>query len=190
MEGSAIRAGSACASFPRVARGWKEARNTGPPAGCVSPALRGDGRLQVGRGEVPGGVPPRYAGMEGVNRAYRVRRYRFPPRYAGMEGKQWRQIMTSRCFPRATRGWKGVTCDACPDLQVSPALRGDGRDIDPRSAPTSLFPPRYAGMEGESNTSAADLGCFPRATRGWKVDVDWVMGPILVSPALRGDERW
>ena len=92
-------------------------------------------------------------------------------------------------FPRATRGWKYEGAGRSGWSCVSPALRGDGRQVPTHASIGYWFPPRYAGMEGEAFAGCLHEDRFPRATRGWKVDVDWVMGPILVSPALRGDGR-
>ena len=107
---------------------------------CVSPALRGDGRVTASKISATTKFPPRYAGME-VNRVGRI-------------GFEFR-------FPRATRGWKDKRFIKRQIRYVSPALRGDGR-ISGESDPYSLmFPPRYAGMEGHCGCGAKAHRCFP-----------------------------
>ena len=77
-----------------------------------------------------------------------AKRFAFPPRYAGMEGKIGTDVAANLSFPRATRGWKGMSrCSSFTD-RVSPALRGDGRQGRRAELPVFAFPPRYAGMEG------------------------------------------
>ena len=50
-------------------------------------------------------------------------------------------------FPRATRGWKVSRANSSALVTVSPALRGDGRQLSMRQSGSTGFPPRYAGME-------------------------------------------
>ena len=72
---------------------------------------------------------------------------------------------------------------------VSPALRGDGRVLSAYPAMRSMFPPRYAGMEGHPKRPNEVRLRFPRATRGWKSPTPAPYHPAFVSPALRGDGR-
>ena len=72
----------------------------------------------------------------------------FPPRYAGMEDDVYIRPARGRGFPRATRGWKVAVIDAEIRKMVSPALRWDGRVLAGDKDALTLFPPRYAGMEG------------------------------------------
>ena len=168
MEGGAPIVMPPASCFPRATRGWKETHSRWRPTPYVSPALRGDGRNRR-RGQARHcQFPPRYAGMEGVS----------DPRNAGGHG-----------FPRATRGWKGEGWQHEITDDVSPALRGDGRVAHDMGYQIHVFPPRYAGMEGEHLlTRASDLG-FPRATRGWKEKARALGLKDAVSPALRGDGR-
>ena len=134
--------------------------------GDVSPALRGDGSSAVV-----------VHGFEHL----------FPPRYAGMEVPRSPIRRTPYGFPRATRGWKGSIGISGDAVNVSPALRGDGRRPPLLNTSSLLFPPRYAGMEGARIGFHRSSLCFPRATRGWKGDSLQDKRNDKVSPALRGD---
>ena len=105
---------------------------------------------------------------------------RFPPRYAGMEGKMRTHGKPLVCFPRATRGWKVAQGLLGVCVEVSPALRGDGRISEFLRMARHAFPPRYAGMEGRGLRRTFAGQCFPRATRGWKVV------SVVYTPLLRG----
>ena len=154
--------------FPRATRGWKAGWMSMSFAVLVSPALRGDGRQQQRYRHPARGFPPRYAGMEGISNGA-------PGRGEG--------------FPRATRGWKTKGRACLRGHGVSPALRGDGRRLPGPCGLDILFPPRYAGMEGQEVASWLAKPRFPRATRGWKNDGLTLICPSDVSPALRGDGR-
>ena len=146
MEGARALVTSPIGCFPRATRGWKTMPlNTTLPS-VVSPALRGDGS---------GGA------------ATARPRAEFPPRYAGMEGDRRCGLPPSRCFPRATRGWKGGGPVDVLLRWVSPALRGDGSRYLSRRERQNQFPPRYAGMEGYACHRFHASRCFPRASRGW-----------------------
>ena len=126
MEGGRPRKPLRTYSFPRATRGWKNQAFDRPADVRVSPALRGDGR--------PG-------------RRCRSRLAAFPPRYAGMEGDRTAKRYSMSRFPRATRGWKDVRDLRADRVDVSPALRGDGRGSRRIAVGRLGFPPRYAGME-------------------------------------------
>ena len=115
---------------------------------------------------------------------------RFPPRYAGMEGKMRTHGKPLVCFPRATRGWKVAQGLLGVCVEVSPALRGDGRATSCGDLDVTPFPPRYAGMEGLASFYGWRGMRFPRATRGWKGEDYAELLQVSVSPALRGDGRW
>ena len=85
MEGKRCMGGWHRVGFPRATRGWKAKVAPSIYDQAVSPALRGDGRMQL--------VPLGYLSE-------------FPPRYAGMEGRIHRMPRARARFPRATRGWK------------------------------------------------------------------------------------
>ena len=106
-----------------------------------------------------------------------------------MEGRCAYPDRGGRGFPRATRGWKAAVLILDPRPTVSPALRGDGRGDWPGRTDRCLFPPRYAGMEGQPLSEPAAGWCFPRATRGWKRHRLYGGQGRGVSPALRGDGR-
>ena len=154
--------------FPRATRGWKDLARARSQAAVVSPALRGDGR-----------------GTGLSDFSHRM----FPPRYAGMEDHAAQHHASVGRFPRATRGWKGTAAADCRPPVVSPALRGDGRASPPAPGLLSVFPPRYAGMEGRRSSGRATTMGFPRATRGWKQIPLPERKAKPVSPALRGDGR-
>ena len=168
MEGVGILQRIPRRCFPRATRGWKAREGCTSASFGVSPALRGDGRQQQRYRHPARGFPPRYAGMEGISNGA-------PGRGEG--------------FPRATRGWKTKGRACLRGHGVSPALRGDGRRLPGPCGLDILFPPRYAGMEGQEVASWLAKPRFPRATRGWKNDGLTLICPSDVSPALRGDGR-
>ena len=168
MEGLPLSTALSAMCFPRATRGWKDKMIIFDSKGDVSPALRGDGSSAVV-----------VHGFEHL----------FPPRYAGMEVPRSPIRRTPYGFPRATRGWKGSIGISGDAVNVSPALRGDGRASEAAKRSSLAFPPRYAGMEESHSCSLSSGFRFPRATRGWKVRVLGSIDRHCVSPALRGDGR-
>ena len=168
MEGGTGLVGRPRLGFPRATRGWKDKMIIFDSKGDVSPALRGDGSSAVV-----------VHGFEHL----------FPPRYAGMEVPRSPIRRTPYGFPRATRGWKGSIGISGDAVNVSPALRGDGRASEAAKRSSLAFPPRYAGMEESHSCSLSSGFRFPRATRGRKATAFAEYLIALVSPALRGDGR-
>ena len=128
MEGLPLSTALSAMCFPRATRGWKDKMIIFDSKGDVSPALRGDGSSAVV-----------VHGFEHL----------FPPRYAGMEVPRSPIRRTPYGFPRATRGWKGSIGISGDAVNVSPALRGDGRASEAAKRSSLAFPPRYAGTEGD-----------------------------------------
>ena len=179
----------ATSGFPRATRGWKGNHVRAVNGRCVSPALRGDGRINGANAAPVSPFPPRYAGMEETKATPMRTLCCFPRATRGWKGMSVADAASAIGFPRATRGWKYRPDPGSAAHYVSPALRGDGRAKPSSRAFPPWFPPRYAGMEGSRSCRGQGVGGFPRATRGWKVHTGCGLAGTPVSPALRGDGR-